>query len=152
MSRNILSFSNDNYLYLYSACHPKESPSTVKAGKHFTYPWTVTTSAVQHGSSQAHSDLGMKGQKSPQPVTRRQKKKKTLHSKFLSTKTFSTVLPTQSVPSGHCHADTGAIPQMHKEYRSFRALIVLKIDFFLVRPSGWRQCYETQIMPLSQVP
>lgn len=72
------------------------------------------------------------------PTCDEKAKEKTSYSLFFITETFSTVLPPQPVPLGRCHADTGVALQKHRKHRSFRALNVLKTDFFfLVRPSGW---------------
>jgi len=64
----------------------------------------------------AHRDLGMKGGKWSQPMARWQNKR---HSEFLSTKTFSTVLPSESVPSGHCHAEQGWVFTRTKSTEAF---------------------------------
>lgn len=134
---------------IYSACHPKEHLSTLQAGKHFTSPSTVGTSAEQRGSSWTHCAVGLKGRKFPQPGTRKQKKQ-------LYTWCFLTLRPSaQSYHIRQSRWDTAMQTWVALQTQTTGALVELWLcwkEVFWVSPSGWWQSCDTQIMPLSQVP
>lgn len=94
--------------------------------KHFIYPWTAATSAMQGGSSTTTTGHE---RREVFPACDEKVKEKNSHSLLFITETFSTVLPAQAEPLGHCHADTGVALQKHRKHRSFHALNVLKTGF-----------------------